>query len=418
MAGTGPAGEAQPRPPRRRWITVAAVNLVLAAALVPFAAHAWLQPVTFNQFVLQRLDVSYRVASARTVADGVRSAYGSGLHLLLHPPGGAPPRWTDSVSVFRWIYRRIPPYAVVYPTEGIYYFQTRLGSRRVSGNVRVADLDRGRVSFAYFDLATRETHTAFIGARQGLKVEKRSDYSYLVTFEGRRVHFRLEPPPVPGTAPPALVAAEEEVGRVRDESGLRFVLVFNRETDSFYYLLDEARLPERFERVDDTPYLLGRRTAYVFFEDTAYRRKVLVGIQRENVIRNTWLDGPPDQVPFRASIRRRLLEAYPGALLGPPLDETGVLVAGTDDWARFVIAPVHLYRTPRELARQLQAARVDGVSRSVLWTSLTKEPWNTPALMAQVDTRLKGSDLVPHHPRWLRMLEDGTISHFVIRPDP
>ena len=393
-----------------------AANLGLAAALAPFAAHAWLQPVVFNQFVLQRLDVSYRVASAGTVGDALRSAYGSGLHLLIHRPGAEPPPWTDSTAVFAWVFDRIPPYAVVYPTEGIYYFQTRFGSRAVSGNVRLADLDRGRVTFAYFDVATRETHTAFIGPDDGLKVEKQSDHSYRVTFRGRRVHFRLEPPPASRGTAPALLAMEEEAGRIRDESGLRFVLVFNRETDSFYYLLDEAHAPERFERVDDTQYLLGRRTAYLFFEDTTYRRKVLVGVEFQNVTRNTWLDGPPDQVPFRAPIRRRVLQAYPSVLLGPPLDETGVLLASADDWARFVIQAVHIYASPRELARQLEAVRVDGVSPSVLWTSLTKETWNTPALMAEVEGRLRGTGLVPHRPSWVRMMEDGRIPPHAIPP--
>ncbi|HEU4456965.1 MAG TPA: hypothetical protein VFR81_28105 [Longimicrobium sp.] len=403
------------RPGARRWLWAA--NAAVFLAMGPLMAHGLLQRVQFNQFALQRMGLSYRTASAEMLADALRSAYGSGVHLLLDRPDGRVPAWTDTLGVFRYVFTHVPPHAVVYPSEGIYYFNARLGERRISGNIRVADLDRGELTFAYFDQRTQETIWTTVGSRQGLKVSKGSDYRYRVEFAGHEVGFELEEP---SRVPPrsvGMVPQEELVANVHDESGLRFALLFNRETESFYYVLDEDRgVTDRLVPVG-REYLLGRRTHFLFFADAASGRKLLVGISGRNTARNTWLDGPPDQVPFRAAIRDRLHRAYPATRLGPEIDDTGVR-RGSGTWSRMVIAPLRLYASVPAAVDELERARVDGHGPSVLWTSLTREYWNTPDRLAEAERMLVEAGKPFVAPRWFTLIAEGAIPDRSAEPAP
>jgi len=396
-------------PNRRAWRRPAAwlASAVLLAALALPAAHALLQPFAFNQFYILRLEARHGVLSPASAAAGLRSAYASGTNALLRRPARQVPAWTDTLGMFRHVFEWLPGYAVVYPTEGFYYFRAEMGGRSVAGNLRLADLDRGRITFAYFDRKTLETLWTTVDSADGLRVRRRSPWRYEVEFGGRTVTFRLSDA---GSRPPrrlALLPEEELVGQVHDESGMRFFLLFNRATDSFYYVLnDERGTVDRFADAGRS-FVVGRRTGFLFYHDRRHERKVLVGVDVENVLLNTYLDGPPDQVPFRARLRERVYRAYPGMRAGPDIDETGVMVSDTG-WARVAVAPLNVYGAVPDMVAYLLPSEPERLPPSVLWTYLTKETWNSPEWLAEVDDQLHREGKPPlAKPAWYVLMQRG-----------
>lgn len=381
------------------WIGNAAVLSVLA----PLLAHALLPPVRFNQFMLQRLEVRYGLVDFEMMVDGLRSAHGSGLRSLWPKRERRPPVFTDPKAVFRYVFDWTPPFAQVYPTEGYYYFETRFGERTVSGSIRVADLDIGLLSFAYFDRRTLESHWTVIDELDGLAIEKHSDYGYSVSFNGRTVRFKLTDI---GERPPTrlpLHPTEDFVGQVYDESGIRFFLLFNREMESFYYVLNDEKGTTDHLTPAGGPFLIGRRTGFLFYDDddATFDRRILVGVDAAEVLTNTFLDGPPDQVPFRARIRERVYRAYPSYRLGEGIDDTGV-VEGRGEWARVAIAPLNVYTSVPGLVaalREIVDTTAPGPGR---WVALTREHWNTEQWLDEVRSRLEAEGKSFRPPAWAR----------------
>ena len=376
----------------RRWRRfVIPVNVALLIVLVPFVTHLFAQPIRFNQFQIQRLELRYRTASIGTVLDAFRSAYTSGLNILWRRPGrDAPPR-DDPERFFRYVFSWLPSYAVVYPTEGFYYFRVGDDAGGVtSGNLRLAELDRGRITFACFEAGTYgSTETCTIGPSDGLSVEVVSDDTYAVRYGGRTVRFVIRGRSLQATPALAMLPAEQFVGRVYDESGLVFLLLYNEQTNAFYYVLDDAYgINETLDPIEE-PYLLGSRTGFVYYDDPQHDRRLLVGLRRSSVEVNDYFDGPGDQVPYWIDLRELLHRSYPSTLVGDGIDAHGVKL-GAPVWARFVIAPYHQYGSVSELL-ELQADRrrepLDDAGRR--WTTLTREWWNTPHWRAMIKETLR-----------------------------
>ncbi len=373
-----------PRPVRRALVWGA--HGVLAALTLPLGLHLALIPIEFNQFWLEKQEIRCGVASWETVWDAFHSAWSSGVDILWRRPSRAAPPLEDSLAVFSHIFSWIPPHAVVYPTEGFYYFRTHFGAEEVWGNVRIADLDKGVMSLAYFTVPDQKTVMRDFTVADGLGIQKWTDGLYDVSFEGKTVRFKI--PDTAGLSPRRLkmLPEEEFVGQIHDESGIRLFLIFNRATNSFYEVLnDEEGVVERFDR-PEKEILAGQRTGFVFYEDELWDRKVLVGVRLDNGVANNYYDGPGDQVPFRASLREKLRIAYPSTLLESGVDEHGVWL-NKPQWCRFVIAPFHSYASLDDLIARVRRSDA-GAPRSEFWTQLTKEWWYTPEWVASIAEKL------------------------------
>jgi len=378
-------------PVRKRFakLVVATLSSGVLLLSVPILTALFFRPVEFNQFLIQKLRITYGVATAEDWRDTLTSLYGHGLQQLLGPKTGKP-KFDDERSVFRYVFSQLPPYAVVYPTEGFYYWTTKIdGVGEVSGNIRMADLDaKKQVSFAYFTIGSnpvgeqpdRVTHFHDFTAGDGLEVRKVSEREYDLSYDGRTV--RLKGPKQFVEPYFSLLPTEEVVGRIHDEAGIRLFLLFNHETKSFYEVLDEkGGLTERLASIDEH-HSIGRRTGFVYFNDPEWQRKLLVGVDLQNIKANNFLDGPGDQVPYWVDFLDKINVAYPNTMLGDGTDRHGVYL-NKPEWVRIAVSPYFRYdRSERVTERfsscSAQPEALNPENRPKLWTCLTKEWWNSP----------------------------------------
>ena len=102
-----------------------------------------------------------------------------------------------------------------------------------------------------------------------------------------------------------LLPKERFVGRSFDESGLRFVLLYDTGTKTFLWLLDEDTF--RLKLTPLTASLgIDPRTFFIFHEEPDLGRRVLAGVSFQNVAANNFFDGPFDQLPDNWLRRNRL----------------------------------------------------------------------------------------------------------------
>ena len=264
----------------------------------------------------------------------------------------------DLKAVFDFVLASLPQRVKVYPTENYFYFNFMHAHVRYAGNLRfdVKDRDHGVVHFAYFeDLAewkdeTPVTHR-IMGKTDGVEVEKIDTLVYRVTAGNLSVLFELND--LSGVKPPpGLLTAEERfIGPIFDESGIRFLLVYNRRLKIFHYLLDEtATVAEQFTAMRTVDrILIGKRTGFAFYRDHRIDRKILIGVFEGNARVNNYFDGPFDQLPdnfIEGESLRSAITAIEPRLKGR-IDRLGISPGGAD---RYMIAPYRHYRLEEDLA--------------------------------------------------------------------
>lgn len=362
---------------------------------LPLGVHYLFNPVQFNQFLLQKLEFRYGAMSASTFFDLIRSTYASGINVVSGRAITDQPKLDDELGIFSYVFSWVPPYAIVYPTEGFYYFSTKIGDQFVAGNIRIADLDKGLVSLAYFPVTaeatmSEPTYSREITEADGLGISQQSDYAYDVTWQGKTVHFKL-----PSTAikPPrdlTLLPEEEFLGQIHDESGIKLFFLYNNATKAFYEVLNEEDgVTDNFDPFADH-FLLGKRTGFVFYNDEEAERKILVAVNGINASANNFLDGPGDQVPFRLDFKDKLNAVYPNTYLWGGIDEHGVY-PNREEWIRIAVAPFEITENPTSVVSRLDTC-TDKQNQGVFYTCLTKEWWNTPEWRQSVFDKLRDED--------------------------
>lgn len=362
----------------------------LGLVVTPLAVHSFFVPVQFNQFLIQKLELHYGVISPQNFFGMIESSYSSGLNYLSGTGMLKEPDYENTQEVFSYVYSWIPPKAVVYPTERFYYFNTKIGGQNVSGNIRVADIDNGKITLAYFKVGEIEKSTKYddITIEDGLMINKFSNYLYEVSFNGKKVQFKI---PTTDVSPPQklkLLPQEEFVGHIHDESGIKFFFIFNNATESFYNILDEENgFADSLEQID-IDHFVGKRTGFVFYHDKDYNRKILIGVHIENIAENNYLDGPGDQVPIIIDIREKLHKAYPNTMLGDGIDEHGVYL-NKPQWVRIAVTPFIRYSFFSDVIKRTSSCIQLKENKSEFWTCLTKEYWNTPQWRESIYEKLK-----------------------------
>ena len=181
-------------------------------------------------------------------------------------------------------------------------------------------------------------------------MEKVEPLAYRVTYAKSHIVFALND--LSQVRPPAEALAPDEqfIGPVFDESGVRFLLVFNTKLKVFHYILDETVEPaDAFVPVGTGQgrILIGKRTAFAVYRDHRRERKILIGVYEGNVRANNYFDGPFDQIPDNFiegdSFRQALLAIEP--TLKDEIDRYG----GFADGSRLVVAPYMQYSNPKDL---------------------------------------------------------------------
>jgi len=214
----------------------------------------------------------------------------------------------DPKAVFNHVFSSLPDSVTVFPSENVFYFKAPMLGKTYEGTITLYphDRDSGILGFGYVNRMEQrvvQKHFEMAGAsynftaKDGLQLSKINKNCYSVTYKDKTVFFNLNPLPekVPETL--QLNNSEAWVASTFDESGVQFHLIFNKAVNTFYWLLNDAVfVPESFHPISSN-LVIGDRTEFVFYADTIRQRKVLVGVQLENVMQNNWYDGPFDHLP-------------------------------------------------------------------------------------------------------------------------
>jgi hypothetical protein len=263
----------------------------------------------------------------------------------------------DPMAVFAFVLGSLPPRVVVYPTENYYYFSFIDNGVRFAGNIRIEPKDDGgqTVHFTYYEDTsewredTPEMHVV-VDAARGVAVQKVDRLQYRISYAGRSVLFVLND--LSAVKPPAsaIAPAEEFIGPIFDESGVRFFLVFNGKLKVFHYILDEmVSVGDQFFSPPATDrVLIGKRTGFAFYRDHLLDRKILIGAQENNMRVNNYFDGPFDQLPDNfivgETLRQAILAVQPD--LKGKIDRLGSDPSGE---VRFSIDPYRPYLQVEDL---------------------------------------------------------------------
>jgi hypothetical protein len=265
--------------------------------------------------------------------------------------------------VFDYVFSQLPDTVHVYPTENYYYFRFYTGSQAIWGNIRLdtADRDEGLVSFAYFGAHNQSQQPAdldFSGsykqlsAADGVLLLKDGPLRYTMTYRGKSVVFELND--VPQSLPEGMPLADGErfIARTFDESGFQFALLFDTIHEQFRFILDETVAQADVLSAAADNLLIGHLSGFAFWRDPL-GRKVLMGVNADNIRQNNYYDGPFDQLADNfvtgTTLRDAMKAAYP--YLRGRIDERGVFL--NDDGqrlsSRLAITPYTTYRSPAEL---------------------------------------------------------------------
>jgi hypothetical protein len=289
----------------------------------------------------------------------------------------------DRLSFFRFIFSKLDSIITVYPTENYYYFRCSLSGVNIKGNIGLLahGEDDRIVSFSYEEEYNVGSITQqplirelILTEDDNIYLKKISDFKYTIRFEGKTVTFNLYDigmlPPVKATIGPA----ETYIGPSFDESGLQFYLIYNANRNSLFWILNEDNVvPEQFLSYTDD-LLIGRSTEFAFFDDKENNRKILIGVKEDNVIRNTWYDGPFDQLPDNyiklgaVNLKKYIEACYPEEK--GKIDKFGIYIS--DRESRVAIAPYMIYSSKDQLVNWIDSLRSSSEYTSDFYTKLTK----------------------------------------------
>ena len=300
------------------------------------------------------------------------------------------PDLEDPVSIFKYVFKNLEKEVDVYPSENYYYFVFPAYGKTLWGSISLSahNRDNGILSFGYIEKSNDflgEEFDAIGGSKDftkddGLILEKINPFRYSVKYDGKIVIFNLKKllisPPVKAN----LIDGETFVGPNFDESGLQFFLIYNKDQKHLYWVLNEDQyVPEEFEF--ETKYLLiGKRTGFAFYNDTLNNRKILIGVDGYNVLKNNWYDGPFDQMPDnyvytgQLEVRKYIESVYPadsGKIdkYGNYLEEEGV---------RLAVAPYYAYYSREDLVALMEECIKTASSPSELYRCVTEQIFYWP----------------------------------------
>lgn len=307
--------------------------------------------------------------------------------------------WADSRAFFdnprrvlEAVLSRAAPRALVRPTERYYYFRFTIPGRRVAGNLRFTDAEEGVLHVGYYDLDDPGRFRAASFTESDGVVVRWDETRGVVRIRcgAIRVDFTLDRANLHPTPDARPRGRERVISGILDESGYALWLMYDDESAQFFYVLRGDRpLPETLDRVR-TPaaeLAIGRSSRFVFARDATANRWILVGVHAEQVRRNSFFDGPFDQVPPRLAIRAELERSYPYVTMRGGIDDHGNFRRLPGQ--RVAISPYRQYESLEEIVSSAEQARARGA-----------EPWRVLVRESKRDFHLRfADDATPTHRR-------------------
>lgn len=348
-------------------VTVCILGLVLLSACQQTASP---EPISLSQTESGTTIVS------DTIPDGDEIAGDAGPYLLFNQRwieglSSSPVDMEDVDAVFWHVFSGLPKEVYVYPSENYYYFILYAGQRQFWGNIRLpaGRRDRGVLSFGYFEyresafgIDTQLKRSKFFTDADGLRIDKKDDFTYVVIYGGKEVTFNLHHL---SQEPPKLFPLGDNeifVERTFDESGFQFFLIFNEQTNYLFWVLNEEELvPDIFEPVGED-ILVGKRSGFAFWVDPEHNeRKVFVAVSGSNATRNNYYDGPFDQLADNyadeTEISYYLQRAYPS--VQGRIDKYGYYT-DTESPSRVAVYAYYVYYTETSLQQFILDAKASG----------------------------------------------------------
>lgn len=312
------------------------MTAIIAESLVSMAVACLLQPVADQ----------YRASSSRSTI--VFRQHELERRWSAFHADAIAAKFDAPADVLRACFESLPDRAKVYPTEGYYYFNAVLEDREISGNFRVSsEAGRPLLHFAYFDRDNpRHYHSLTLPHDDSaFELADLGDGRTGVILDGVSKVFEQQLRFRDSQGQVGLESDEVLIAGVLDESGVWFSLVFNTETNYFHYSLN-ADDPSGEVWTEESAsaagrVLIGRRTGFVLVEHASSGRRVLAGVRAGDIQRNTYYDGPFDQVPPDLDIGHYLRKAYPYVNAGEGIDQTGSFLGR--DSVRVAISPYQTY---------------------------------------------------------------------------
>lgn len=296
----------------------------------------------------------------------------------------------DPKAVFRYVYAQLDDEVTVFPSENIYYLKFTLLGKIYYGTITlyIDDREKGILGFAYVNREEHKSRQKFFpmtgdfhnfSRKEGLEMKKIDEFTFSTTYLGKTVVFRLFDDGIKPPAKAKLRADEVFVGPTFDESGLRFFLVFNTTISKLYWVLNEdGFVPETFYHFSDN-VVIGDRTEFAFYNDRENTRKIMIGVEGENVMQNNWYDGPFDQLPDnyvktgRLSVQQYLEAHYP--YYKGKIDKYGNFLH--KEGSRIAVAPYKVYFSRNDL-RFVDSLTTLGLETPEFYREITRQEFTVP----------------------------------------
>ncbi|HEX8622299.1 MAG TPA: hypothetical protein VF718_10030 [Allosphingosinicella sp.] len=223
---------------------------------------------------------------------------------LANVAGPGDPEACSPTRVLPELLREIGPAARIMPTENYYYFDFFRAGKSYSGSLRLAadSRDEGILQFNCYESLNSWIETPDLAGAgheltrsDGVEVTRLGALLYRVAYGGHSVTFSLNDL---SQAPNRAVIGQGDAfaGRIFDESGIRFDILYDRPLKLFYFVLDaQSPVPDAFVRFGEDIFV-GKRTGFAFYRDPA-GRLILIAVQEAALANNTHYDGPFDQLP-------------------------------------------------------------------------------------------------------------------------
>lgn len=286
----------------------------------------------------------------------------------------------DFASLLHAVLAAVPPLAFVYPSEQYYYYELHTDSGIIYGNLRFTDIADGKLYLAAYrvdEASNRPVDLRFFvldSAAAGVLTRSLSDDVHLVCSGGScRIFVVVNPNKL---MPPSndLRRDEQHVTNLIDESGFAFSLVYNSNLDNFIYLLRDDLLPPvagLCASARDCTMCVCERSGFVFLAECGREHPILIGVRRDDVLRNTPYDGPFDQIPPGLDLKSMLEAAYPYVQLYGGIDREGVFLErpGT----RVAISPYQQYSNITIFHNWIERKLAEGVTDAHRWLVVTYE---------------------------------------------
>jgi len=209
----------------------------------------------------------------------------------------------NDLDLFSAVFKTLPSKVIVRPSENYYYWDLFVNGTHYKGNIGLfADLrKKGKINFGYYEevFDVKSINQALggmdIAAADGINLIERDLNTYDLTFENKTVTFLLNPS-IPAVDA-KLAIGEKLIGSTYDESGIAFNLIYDSTFQHIFWTLnDRDSNGEQLSEIRNG-LMVGNRTGFVYYLDSLNHRKVLCGVYGPNIQKNTWYDGPFDQLP-------------------------------------------------------------------------------------------------------------------------